>query len=148
MILLLKSYPYHFVRTILSISFCPYHFVQYHFVRIPFCQYHFVRYHFVRSPPVLFSTSIVPSPDCYVTTLFLQGFHCFIICLLCHHCSVLGFNCSILCLLHLYAISRRFPLFLFFGLMVASLLCYRLQLSRLQFVASLYYLFKLCIASL
>ena len=34
---------YHFIRTILSIPFCPYHFVPYHFVRIPFCPYHFVR---------------------------------------------------------------------------------------------------------
>src|SRR6218665_98420 len=25
------------------VSFCPYHFVQYYFVRIPFCPYHFVR---------------------------------------------------------------------------------------------------------
>src|SRR6218665_3835396 len=33
MILLLKSYPYHSVRTILSVPFCP----------IPFCPYHFVR---------------------------------------------------------------------------------------------------------
>src|SRR6218665_542921 len=24
-------------------SFCPYHFVQCHFVRVPFCPYHFVR---------------------------------------------------------------------------------------------------------
>src|SRR6218665_886058 len=58
-----------FFRTILSVPFCLYHFVQYHFVRIPFCPYHFVRtilsatilsipfcpyhfvrYHFVRSP--------------------------------------------------------------------------------------------------
>src|SRR6218665_2250272 len=51
-------HPYHSVRTILSIPFCPipfcpytilsipfrpYHFVQYHFVRIPFCPYHYVR---------------------------------------------------------------------------------------------------------
>src|SRR6218665_1968813 len=26
---------YHFARTILSVPFCPYHFVQYHFVRSP-----------------------------------------------------------------------------------------------------------------
>src|SRR6218665_3028539 len=38
----MKNY-YHFVRTILSIPFCPYHFVPYHFFRIPFCPYHFVR---------------------------------------------------------------------------------------------------------
>src|SRR6218665_1116099 len=64
-------YPYHFVRTILPmpfcpISFCPYTilsipFCPYHFVRIPFCPCHFVRYHFVRSPLIFFalcSTSI------------------------------------------------------------------------------------------
>ena len=32
-----------FSQTILSVPFCPYHFVQYHFVLIPFCPYHFVR---------------------------------------------------------------------------------------------------------
>src|SRR6218665_2711828 len=32
-----------FIRTIFSVPFCSYHFVQYHFVRIPFCPYHFVR---------------------------------------------------------------------------------------------------------
>src|SRR6218665_649625 len=33
-----------FICRILVIPFCPYHFVQYHFVPIPFCPYHFVRY--------------------------------------------------------------------------------------------------------
>src|SRR6218665_2632763 len=28
-----------FIVKVLSIPFCPYHFVQYHFVRIPFCPY-------------------------------------------------------------------------------------------------------------
>ena len=47
--------PYHFVHTILSdtilsVPFCPYHFVRYHFVCIPFCPYYFVRYHFVLEP--------------------------------------------------------------------------------------------------
>src|SRR6218665_3558886 len=32
-----------FIRNILSIPFCPCHFVQCNFVRIPFCPYHFVR---------------------------------------------------------------------------------------------------------
>src|SRR6218665_3977822 len=32
-----------FIRNILSLPLCPYHFVQCHFVRIPFCPYHFVR---------------------------------------------------------------------------------------------------------
>ena len=27
----------------MSVPVCPYHFVQYHFVRIPFCPYHYVR---------------------------------------------------------------------------------------------------------
>ena len=30
------------IRTMLSVPFCPYHCVCYHFVRIPFCPYHFV----------------------------------------------------------------------------------------------------------
>src|SRR6218665_395275 len=41
---------YHFVHTILSVPFCPYHFVRIPFCPLPFCPYHFVRYHFVRSP--------------------------------------------------------------------------------------------------
>src|SRR6218665_1290399 len=36
------------------VPFCPYHFVQYHFVCIPFCPYHFVPYHFVQSPSVCY----------------------------------------------------------------------------------------------
>src|SRR6218665_1133024 len=50
MILLLKSYPYHFVRTILSVPFCPIPFCLYTILSIPFCPYHFVRYHFVLEP--------------------------------------------------------------------------------------------------
>src|SRR6218665_998826 len=53
MILLLKSYPCHFVSTILSIPFCPIPFCPYTILSISFCPYHFVRYHFVRSPFVL-----------------------------------------------------------------------------------------------
>src|SRR6218665_2089545 len=41
---------YYFVRTILSIPFCPIPFCPYTILSIPFCPYHFVRYHFVRSP--------------------------------------------------------------------------------------------------
>src|SRR6218665_1142653 len=40
-------YPYHFVRAILSIPFCPMPFCPYTILSIPFCPYHFVRYHFV-----------------------------------------------------------------------------------------------------
>src|SRR6218665_1890012 len=37
MIVLLKSYTYHFIRTILSVPFCPYTILS-----IPFCRYHFL----------------------------------------------------------------------------------------------------------
>src|SRR6218665_2875122 len=50
MISLLKSYPYHFVRTILSVPFCPIPFCPYTILSIPFCPYHFVRCHFVLEP--------------------------------------------------------------------------------------------------
>src|SRR6218665_691817 len=50
MILLLKSYPYHFVCTILSVPFCPIPFCPYTILSILFCPYHFVRYHFVLEP--------------------------------------------------------------------------------------------------
>src|SRR6218665_882746 len=53
MILLVRSYPYHFVRTILSVPFCPIPFCPYTILSIPFCQYHFVRYHFVLGPTKL-----------------------------------------------------------------------------------------------
>jgi|SRR6218665_940378 len=43
--------------------------------------------------------------------LFLQGFHCFIICLL-SHCCVLGFSCLLLCLLRHHTISSSFHCFL------------------------------------
>ena len=43
-------YTYHFVRTILSIPFCPIPFCPYAILSIPFCPYHFVRYHFVLEP--------------------------------------------------------------------------------------------------
>ena len=146
---------------------------------------------FVCCVTALFSASIAPSSVCYITILFLQGFHCFIICLL-RHCSVLGFDCFIFCLLchypissscrifllfhcilRHYTISSRFPLFhylfvtcslrhcsffgfdcsifcllrnytissrfsLFRNLFATSLLCSRLQLSPLLFVAALY----------
>src|SRR6218665_3119570 len=42
-------YLYHFVRTILSVPFCPIPFCPYTIYSIPFCPYHFVRCHFVRS---------------------------------------------------------------------------------------------------
>src|SRR6218665_3560601 len=43
-------YPYHFVRTILSMPFCPIPFCPYTILSIPFCPYHFVRYRFVLEP--------------------------------------------------------------------------------------------------
>src|SRR6218665_892758 len=36
-------YPYHFVRAILSITFCPTPFCPYIILSVPFCPYHFVR---------------------------------------------------------------------------------------------------------
>src|SRR6218665_3984654 len=39
MILSVPFCPYHFVRTILSVPFCPYHFVPYHFVLEPNLRY-------------------------------------------------------------------------------------------------------------
>src|SRR6218665_3029945 len=58
MILLLKSYPYHFVRTILSVPFCPIPFCPYTILSISFCSYHFVRYHFVLEPAGVVSSSL------------------------------------------------------------------------------------------
>src|SRR6218665_2244737 len=43
-------YPYHVVRAILSIPFCPMPFCPYTILSIPFCPYHFVCYHFVLEP--------------------------------------------------------------------------------------------------
>ena len=58
--------------------------------------------------------------------LCLQGFHCFIICLL-RHCSVLGSDCLFFCFLRHYTISSRVSLFQY--LFVTSLLCSSLRLS-------------------
>src|SRR6218665_74266 len=53
-------YPYHCVRAILSIPFCPMPFCPYTILSIPFCPYHFVRYHFVLEPSnLLISCSIL-----------------------------------------------------------------------------------------
>src|SRR6218665_3645643 len=60
---------YHFVRTILSIPFCPMPFCPCTILSIPFCPYHFVRYDFVRSPideckrrrPTSFTQSMHPA---------------------------------------------------------------------------------------
>src|SRR6218665_1810933 len=38
-----------FIRDILSVPFCPYHFFH-SILSIAFCPYHFVRYHFVLEP--------------------------------------------------------------------------------------------------
>src|SRR6218665_2129970 len=43
-------YPFHFVRTILSIPLCPIPFFPYTILSIPFCPYRFVPYHFVLEP--------------------------------------------------------------------------------------------------
>src|SRR6218665_2363111 len=65
-----------FIRNILSVPFCPCHFVHtilsnailsvYHFVHtilsVPFCPYHFVRSHFVLEPVRLYSRSTRPRP--------------------------------------------------------------------------------------
>jgi len=65
---------------------------------------------FLTSLYYLIKDSFVSLPVCYVTILSLQGFHCFIICLL-RHCSVVCFDCLFLCLLRHYTISSMFPLF-------------------------------------
>src|SRR6218665_2453835 len=60
-------YPYHFVRAILSIPFCPMPFCPYTILSIPFCPYHFVRYHFVLEPLKLLAT--------WVTQVYLPMFY-------------------------------------------------------------------------
>src|SRR6218665_1928146 len=49
MILLLKYYPYHFVRTILSVPFCPIPFCPYTILSVPFCPLPFCP----RTPPLV-----------------------------------------------------------------------------------------------
>src|SRR6218665_308916 len=65
----------------------------------------------------------------------IHGFQCFL-----RHCSVLGLDCSIFRLLRHHSTSSRFPMLHY--LFDTSLLCSRLQLSPLLFVASLY-IFKI-----
>src|SRR6218665_1521412 len=84
---------------------------------------------FITSPYYLFKVSITALSVSYVTILYIQGFHCFIICLL-RHCSVLFFDCLFFCLLRQSTIFLRFPLF------------------HYLFVTPLYYLFNISIALL
>src|SRR6218665_2225214 len=68
-----------------------------------------LHYLFVTSPCYLFEVTIGSLSVCYVTIqsiLSLQGFHCFIICLL-RYCSVLCFDCLFLCFISHYSISPR-----------------------------------------
>src|SRR6218665_3621081 len=56
LIVIYSKTAHRFVRTILSIpfcpmTFCPMTFCPYTILSIPFCPYRFVHYHFVRSPP-------------------------------------------------------------------------------------------------
>ena len=55
-----------FMRNILSLRFCTYHFVSTilsnTILSIPFCPYHFVRYHFVRYHFVLEPNMVVLIP--------------------------------------------------------------------------------------
>ena len=61
-----------FIGNILSVPFCPYHFVQCHFVRIPLCPYRFVRYHFVLEPAQVMWTVLLQSCE-QSTKLWLEG---------------------------------------------------------------------------
>src|SRR6218665_2050907 len=66
--------------------------------------------HYLFVTPLLCSRLQRP-PCLFVASLFLQGFHCFIICLL-RHCSVLGFNCFIFWLLcHYPSYFLKFSIF-------------------------------------
>src|SRR6218665_39439 len=93
---------------------------------------------FVTSLYYFFEIFIVSLTVCCVNALFsaaavsyIQGFQCFL-----RHCSVLGLDCSIFRLLRHHSTSSRFPMLHY--LFDTSLLCSRLQLSPLLFVASLY----------
>src|SRR6218665_2586061 len=74
----------------------------------------------------LFYATTASSSVSYVIILYLQCFHCFIICLL-RHCTVRGFDCLVFCLLHHHAFSSRFLIIHY--LFVTSLLCSGFRLS-------------------
>ena len=67
----------------------------------------------------LFYATTASSSVSYVIILYLQCFHCFIICLL-RHCTVRGFDCLVFCLLHHHAFSSRFLIIHYlFGYVIA-----------------------------
>src|SRR6218665_3974325 len=73
--------PYHFVRTILSMPFCPIPFCLYTILSIPFCPYHFVRYHFVLEPHPCFNSNIhLYIYPCITACIYIYSFiHSFIL---------------------------------------------------------------------
>src|SRR6218665_3912958 len=93
----------------------------------------------------LFYATTASSSVSYVIILYLQCFHCFIICLL-RHCTVRGFDCLVLCLLRHHAFSSRFLIIHY--LFVTSLLCSGFRLSLPLFLTSLYYLCNVSVVSL
>jgi len=127
-----------FSASAVSSSICKFPLFHYLFVASLLCS-RFRLFHllFVMSLSYFFKFSIVSLSNSLGLRHYTisSRFHCFIICLL-RHCSVFGFDCSIFCLLRNYrpTISSRFSLFR--NLFVTSLLCSRLQLSHLLFVAS------------
>src|SRR6218665_398070 len=76
--------PYHFVRTILSLPFCPIPFCPYTIFSIPFFPYHFVRYHFVLEPIVLYFNLLLAfafvstSLDAFFIHSFIHSFRPFL----------------------------------------------------------------------
>src|SRR6218665_2708426 len=91
----------------------------------------------------LFSASAVSSCVCYVTKLFLQGFHYFIICLL-RHCSVHGFDSSIFyCYVTVLSLKgfHRFSIYLLRHCSVLGLSCLLFCLLRRNAISSGFPLF-------
>jgi len=102
-------------------------------------------YLFVTSLYYFLTVSIVLLPFCYIIALFSDS----AISSSVSYATILTISSSIPLFHHLFffllrhkTLSRRIPLFHCFGLFITSLLCSRLQLSPLLFVASLHTLFQ------
>src|SRR6218665_1487317 len=116
----------------------------------------FTLFHYLLRPcrAALFEASTVSSSVPYVTVLSLQGFNCFIICLL-RHCHILGFAGPFLCIfllgptspdclckVSIVLLSVYYSSALFQSSTVPSSFCYSSPYTQVIFT-SLYYLFIL-----
>src|SRR6218665_908745 len=103
MILLLKSYPYHFVRTILSIPLCPIPFCPYTILFIPFCP---------RTPVCdKVQCTLIRAISAHLLDCFCLMLYCISLILFLYHSSSLACIFALFPLVSHWALSLQVPTF-------------------------------------